>query len=249
MRRIAAVFLPNIDRQAQTRVAESLLAFGATAALDREAGVVWVDVTGCAQLHRSHRDPDGEPTLVKRIEEHVIAVGYGCRVAIADGPVVAAAVARSAESEATCVIAPGGNADALAPLPLRLLPLPEDTLHWLTKLGLVKVGDLAQIPRASLAVRLGAGAPRIMALLAGDDKTPLTPHLPPEVPEEAVVLEYGIESTEALLFVMKKLCDGLAWRIAGRALALSQIEIVFDLDQGVVPGQEPATISLALSTP
>jgi protein ImuB len=88
-----------------------------------------------------------------------------------------------------------------------------------------------------------------MAVLAGDDPTPLTPHVPPEVPEEVATLEYGIESTDALLFVMKRLCDGLACRLAGRALAVSRLEMVFDLDRGMTPCVPRAVLNLAFSAP
>ncbi|MDP9150373.1 MAG: DNA polymerase Y family protein [Myxococcota bacterium] len=236
-------------RDALARIAESLLAVGATTSFDLEGNVVWVDVTGCGHLHRSSLDPSGEPTLAKRIRDHVAALDHVCKVAIADGPVVAAAVARYETRETTRVVAPGSNAEALAPLPLCSLPLSDDAIHWLKRLGLQTVGDLARMPRSSLAVRLGAVAPQVMGLLVGQDATPLTPHVPPAVPEEAVTLEYGIESTEALLFVMKRLCDGLARRIAGRALAISQLEVVFDLDRGMTPSVPRVVLNLALSAP
>jgi protein ImuB len=127
--------------------------------------------------------------------------------------------------------------------------LPEDAIAWLVKLGLETVGDLAQLPRSSLGLRLGAAAPQIIALLAGDDIAPLTPHVPPVVPEESATLDYGIESTEALLFVMKRLCDGLAVRIAGRAEAIAQLEVVFDLDRAMAPNAPRAILHIALSAP
>lgn len=236
-------------RDALARIAESLLAFGATTSFDLEGNVVWVDVTGSGHLHRSSFDPSGEPTLLERIGNQVRAMQHVCRVAIADGPMVAAAVARYGTPETANVVAPGDNAAALAPLPLRSLPLPDDAIHWLVRLGLGTVGDLARVPRASLALRIGAAAPQIMALLAGDDGTPLTAHVPPLVPEEAVTLEYGVESTEALLFVMKRLCDGLACRIAGRAMAITQLEVVFDLDRAMAPNASRAVLNLTLSAP
>ena len=80
-------------REALARIAESLLAFGATTSFDLDGNGVWVDVTGCAHLHRSPVDPNGEPTLAERIGQRVGELAHVCRVAIADGPLVAAAVA------------------------------------------------------------------------------------------------------------------------------------------------------------
>jgi protein ImuB len=238
-----------VVRDALARIAESLLTFGATTSFDLGGNVAWVDVTGCGHLHRSSLDPSGEPTLLARIADRVRAMHHVCRVAMADGPMVAAAVARYGTRQTANVVAPGDNATAMAPLPLRSLPLSEDAVQWLTRLGLGTLGDLARAPRSSLALRLGAAAPQIMALLAGEDGTPLTPHVPPLVPEEAVTLEYGIESTEALLFVIKRLCDGLACRIAGRAMAITQLEVVLDLDRSIAPNAPRAVLNLVLSAP
>ena len=58
-----------------------------------------------------------------------------------------------------------------------------------------------------------------MQLLDGEDRAPLAGWRPPEVPEERVELEWGAGSVEALAFVLKTLCDRLAARLHGRAVA------------------------------
>jgi protein ImuB len=229
----------GVVEEALSRIAEALLAFGTTTAFDLESNTVWVDVTGCAHLH------GGEEPLRERIEACVVAMHHACRVSIADGPLVAAAVARHAAK----VVPSGHNAEGLAPLPIRALPLPDDATAWLERLGLGTVGDLQRLPRSSLAVRLGADAPRIMGLLGGQDDTPLKPYVPPAVPEESATLEYGIETTEPLFFVMKKLCDGLACRLAGRVMAVAELDVVLGLDRAFAPSSPQRILSLVLSAP
>src|SRR5580698_3833470 len=70
------------------RVAEVALAFGPGAAFDVATDVVWVEIGGCAHLH------GGEGELVQALEGRVRALGHACRVSVADGPRIAAAVAR-----------------------------------------------------------------------------------------------------------------------------------------------------------
>jgi protein ImuB len=90
----------------------------------------------------------------------------------------------------------------------------------------------------------------VMSLLAGEDGAPLDPYVPPEVPEERAELEYGIDKTEALLFVVKMLCDRLAARLAGRAMATVKLEIVLALDRAIARESNlPPTESLPLALP
>ena len=58
--RVRVVHLGAV-RDALARLAEGLLAYGASTSFDVEGSTVFVDVTGCAHLHRSSADPDGEP--------------------------------------------------------------------------------------------------------------------------------------------------------------------------------------------
>ena len=70
----------------------------------------------------------------------------------------------------------------------------------------------------------------MLGLADGEDRAPLAPYVPPEVPEEGASLEYGVEGSEALTFVAKTLTDRLATRLAGRAVAASRIELDLVLD-------------------
>jgi protein ImuB len=230
-------------------MAEGLLAYGATTSFELESGVVWIDVTGCAHLHRSESDPTGEATLADRIRGFVEKMNHACRVTVADGPLVAAAVARFAAPTAKpVVVPPGASKVALGGLPLAALALPDDAIRWLSRLGMRTVGDLQRLPRTSLSMRLGESAASVMRLLDGEDSTPLCAHVPACVPEETATLEYGLESTDALLFVVKGLSDRLAPRLAGRGVAAARLELVFGLDRALA--REPRTLlDLPLAAP
>ena len=260
------VVRPDAVRGVLARLAEVSLAFGATVSFatasdtaDSYGDVVWVDVTGCAHLH------GGEGVLGSRLAQVFAGLGHVCGVAIADGPRVAAILARAAaasraassstpargpsdrrrreEEEDTpilVVVPPGKNGVALAPLPVSALPLDADDVRWLAKIGVHDVTELRALPRAALASRLGARAQVVLSLAEGEDRAPLAPYVPPEIPEESATFEYGVEGSEALTFVAKTLTDRLAARLAGRAVAAARIELDLVLDVALLrdePGQ------------
>jgi protein ImuB len=234
-------------REVLARVAEAGLGFGATTSFDVMEDVVTVDVTGCAHLHDG-----GEATLAEALAGTVRAMGHACRVAVADGPRVAMAVARlfPRRGAAPIVVPVGENARAMSALPLRALPLDGAAIGWLSKLGVKRVGDLQRLPRSALGTRLGQGSESVMALVRGEDGAPLVAYVPPEVPEERAELEYGITGTEQLLFVAKTLCDRMAARLSGRVMAAARLELSLKLDRAIARDAElPAHAALPLTLP
>lgn len=251
------VVRPEAVRDVLARLAEIALAFGATVSFAMEepspdsfGDVVWVDVTGCAHLHGPTQG-EGESTMASRLVHVMSTLGHRCSVAIAEGPRVAAmlarAVSRSGTAENAFVVPPGGNAQALAPLPVSALPIDKDDARWLAKVGVATIAEMRTLPRPALAKRLGERAGMLLGLAEGDDRAPLTPHVPPEIPEESVTLEYGVEGQEALLFVTKTLTDRLAARLAGRAAATTRLELRLDLDAALTT--EEARTSIVMELP
>jgi protein ImuB len=230
-----------------SRLAELGLAFGATTSFDVSEDTVWIDVTGCAHLY------GGERPLAERLRARILELGHACRVAIADGPRVAAAVARHAPHvrQGPFLVGPGRNAAAMAVLPIHTLPIDDATVRWLRALGIEKVGDLQTLAPNALASRVGDRAAEVMALLRGDDATPLTPYRPPPTLQERAELEYGVESTEALLFVGKSLCDRMAARLEGRAMGALRVDLEVELDRAILRegAAQRETLTVTISSP
>ncbi|MBX3230086.1 MAG: DNA polymerase Y family protein [Labilithrix sp.] len=270
------VVRPDAVKDMLARIAEVGLAFGATVSFAGDPrDLVWIDVTGCAHLHaRSGSTLEGEHLLASRLAGAVSSLGHVCFVAVADGPRVAAMLASAvAESAATAwekaksrprsrgalpvfeplVVPPGENAIAIAPLPISALPLAPEDVRWLAKLGVRTIEGLRALPKDGLAARLGPRAREVLSLAAGEDRAPLHAYVPPEVPEEEATLEYGIEGTQALTFVAKTLCDRLAARLQGRAVAAARVELELKLDAAMVAandaGADRAVVALDLPAP
>ncbi|MCL2448638.1 MAG: DNA polymerase Y family protein [Polyangiaceae bacterium] len=233
-------------RSALERVAEVALAFGPSVAIDVAHDVVWVEIGGCAHLHGTERK------LAEALAAKVRGRGHACRIAIADGPRVASAVARfgpasrgrrgRSEPGSDAMIVPEGKgAAAMHVLPIGALELDDATTIWLDGLGLRSCGALQKLPRRALGTRLGARTHDVMQLLDGEDRTPLDPWRPPEVPEEHATLEWGASSVEALAFVVRALSDRLAARLESRAVGATCVELVLDLDRALCGG--PASVA------
>lgn len=226
------------------RIAEVAMAFGPAVALDVGQNVVWVEIGGCAHLQ------GGEQKLARTLDSAIRALGHTCRIAIADGPRIAAAVARCSPSALPSVVPEGKGAAAVRSLPLSVLDLADDVVTWLSDLGFRTCGDLQKLPRNALGTRLGARARDVLQMLDGDDRSPLDAWRPPQVPEERIELEWGISSIDALAFVTKTLCNRLAARLEGRAMAAARIELVLGLDPALCEGSSSSsTLEIELPSP
>ena len=206
---------------------------------------VWLDTSGCARL------VGGEDVLCDELRERVAELGYHARVAMADGPRIAQAVARWGRGER--IVAPAQGARALGLLPLSALPLEPALRSWLGKLGILCIADLARLDRAKLSSRLGEHAPDLLGLLAGQDDVPLCPHEPARIIVEQTSFEQEIDGTEPLSFVLGGLMSRAALRLGVRGEATSRVavELTYDRAFARLEGlSEPsARFELALPVP
>ena len=119
--------------------------FGAAEATDG----LYIDVAGASHLR------GGETSLVADLAARLARGNIPARIALADTPGAAFALARHGGDE-RIVVPPGGAADALRGLPLEALRLDSSTAAGLRRLGLRRVGELDALPRGPLARRFGA---------------------------------------------------------------------------------------------
>ncbi len=134
------------DAAALKGLAEACRRYTPTVTLDPPDGL-FLDVTGCAHLW------GGEAALLADLTARVEGAGYACRAALADTAGLAWALVRWGEGG---VIAPGEREGPLAPLPIAALRLPGEIVEALARVGLKRVGQLLDTPRAPLARRFGA---------------------------------------------------------------------------------------------
>ena len=100
-----------------------------------------------------------------------------------------------------------------------------ERLQTFRRWGLRTLGDLAALPAADLAARLGADGPRLQALARGEDAGPLVPLVPEERFEATLALEWPIDGLEPLSFVLGRLADPLAAHLDRRGRAASVLYV------------------------
>jgi protein ImuB len=230
-------------------IAEVALGFGATVSL-RLPDTVWVDVSGSNHLF------GGEVTLVDELAERVRALGHVVRVAVAGGPELGRAMARWAPpntaGKGAHFVPEETAAECVSALPVVALPLSEECQGFLVRLGVLTLGDLAALPRATLASRLEGEVRRALDLALGLDPTPLVPYQPPETVVEELAFEHGVDGIEPLLFALRGIAARLAARLAGRGLAAEKLVLELEHDRSVARlrgAKEKTKLSFSLSTP
>lgn len=114
-------------------------------ALDAPDGLT-LDITGCAHLFGGEDELRGD--LLARLEKG----GIEARANIAGTPDAARALARYS---GMAIAAPGGEADAVYPLPAAALAIEAESVKGLTRAGLKSIADVDNQPRQSLAARFG----------------------------------------------------------------------------------------------
>ena len=150
------------------QVADWCLRYTPLVACDPPGGLL-LDISGCAHLY------GGEEQLVADLSARLEAAGFAYRMAIAGTIGAAHAAARYGEpGRYAC----GEQRKLLAPLPLAALRLEPGTVAALARVGLKRVGDIIDLPRAPLTARFGAELLRQLDRALGSEHEPLNPRLP-----------------------------------------------------------------------
>lgn len=135
---------PALEAEGLRRLRRWMLRYAPLVGLEGGEGLV-ADITGAAHLL------GGEATLREDVQARLERAGFDARTAIAPTRGAAWALARHGGG----VIAEGRVEQALAPLPLAALRLSDDLLESLARMGLNRIRDLMDQPRAPMARRFG----------------------------------------------------------------------------------------------
>ena len=232
---------PEKDRRGLERLALWCNRFTPLCAVDSNDGGggggddhgLLLDIAGCAHLF------GGEAVLVDEIAARLAGLGVEARPGLADTPGAAWALARFGAADGR-IAAPGATCAAIAGLPVEALGIAADDARLLRRLGLVTVGAVDGLPRASLARRFTSGE-RGGAVLARLDRAlgrcaaPLVPLVPPPACLERLALPEPLLDRDGLDAALARLMTGLSAALERDGLGVRRLALwCYRVDGGVV---------------
>src|SRR5215472_16159462 len=163
----------------------------------------FLDVEGASHLF------GGEEKLVADLAARLYRhFGLPARLAVADTAGAAWAASRF-HAQNPCILPPGRQAEALAPLPVEALRLAPDTCATLRRLGFKTVGALLDKPRAPFAARFSAELLRRLDQALDRIDEPLVPIVPPPVYHSLRYLVEPVVTQDAVVALASRLMQTL----------------------------------------
>jgi len=216
---------PAADRAALEALADWCGRYTPLVSIDPTGGEVgdgglWLDITGCAHLF------GGETALLDDLVNRLSSQGWNGRAVIADTPGAAWAVARFGNQTAQ-VIAPGGQRDALARLPLAALRLPVAAVEGLERVGLRRVEALIPVARSPLTARFGAAVALRLDQALGLAPEPISPRLPVYPHRVRLSLPEPIATTEDISLASQRLLARLIERLEREHRGARRLRLAF----------------------
>jgi protein ImuB len=185
-------------------------------------GTVVLDVEGLAHLFGSVCQ------LAEALARRVSELGLQANVAVASNP--DAAVHAALGFPGITVIPPGSEAARLGSLPVEILAPPLEIAETLARWGIRTFRELAALPEAGIAERLGQEGVRLQRLARGAGCRPLVPASPPFTYEQAMELEYPVALAEPLSFILARLLNQLCADLESRGLATHELRLKLVLE-------------------
>jgi protein ImuB len=135
-------------------------------------------------------------------------------------------------------VPPGEQVEALAPLAVEALRLPAPTLTALHQLGLYQIGQVAELPRASLASRFQHEGQCVLLerldQAFGAVEELITPHRPPPEFRAECCFEYPVERTADVQAILAGLFDNVCRELAARGQGALRSVCRLDCEGGEV---------------
>ena len=166
------------------------------------------------------------PRFEAQLRHDLTQLGFRHRIVLAPNPYAARALANVHDGLA--ITAPEPLHNALGHLPVERSGLAPDAATSLRRMGLRKLRQLFALPRAALGQRVGNEALQHLDRLTGELATPLRHYQPPDSFQSRIELNFDVESSQALLFPLRRLTGDLAAFLAGRDGGVQRFSLVLE---------------------
>lgn len=153
------------------------------------------------------------PAMHARLTAELTALGIRHRLAAAPYPLVARLLAGLQDGvgvdEATAL-------PTVAALPIACAGLADEVATAFERMGLRRLSEVFALPRDALARRFPQSTLHYLDAVRGRRMAPLTWYAPPDVFEAGIEFDHDVESTQALLFPLRRLTADLSAFLAAR---------------------------------
>jgi protein ImuB len=214
----------DADANLLESIADWCLRYTPLVACDSPDGLL-LDISGCTHLY------GGESALVADLAGRIERAGFAYRIAIAG--TIGAAWAAAHEGEPASY-ACGEERVLLAPLPLAALRLSSATVAALARVGLKRIGDIVDLPRAPLTARFDTDLLRQLDRALGREHEPLNPRLPVASYVAEQRFAEPIVREEDVLRTVERLAARLAFALERRGDGARRIELTLFRTDGAV---------------
>ena len=187
--------------------------------------VEWPDGL-CLQVDAVTHIYGDESTLVDHVAKRFYSRGYQPRLAIADTPSAAWALAHFASAPSTIVGV--AQMQPLFELPVAALRLSEATLQKLDRLGIHRIRQLAELPRKSLPSRIGQEALHRLDYLTGDKVESPSKYTPLPAFEQQWLFDQATNHPETVEHVIHLLLGRLAEKLRRHRKGATRLAILLD---------------------
>jgi protein ImuB len=162
------------------------------------------------------------------ISRRASEIGVNANLALAANPDAAICAARGFRG--VSILPQGDEGKYLGSLPLRILSPSPELQETLERWGIRRFQELGALPPLGIAERLGPEGLRLRELARGEAERKLLPLMDAPNFEDEIELEYPVELLEPLAFLLARLVNGLATRLAARALATDELRLRLKLE-------------------
>lgn len=164
------------------------------------------------------------PRFEAQLREELRELGFRHRIVAAPNPHAARVLANVHDGLA---VGEHGLLNVLGQLPIERAALPAEVAEALARMGLRKLRQVFALPRDAITRRFPPAVLQHLDRLRGED-APLTWYQPPDRFEGRIEFDHEIESSQALLFPLRRLTADLAAFLAGRDGGVQQFTLVLE---------------------
>jgi protein ImuB len=165
------------------------------------------------------------PRLEAQMREELREMGFRHRLVAAPNPHAARVLANVHDGIG---LTDESLLTGLGQIPVERAGLDRETAVSLSRMGLRRLSQVFELPRDSITRRFPKTVLPYLDALRGEMTQPLTLYRPPDVFDQRMEFDHEIESSQALLFPLRRLTADLATFLAGRDGGVQRFVLVLE---------------------